>query len=136
MSTALVSRLRDYFEEKTNDGLRSIARYDQDGFEVDYIRDDVEELYHEEELADAIDESRFETFYAPIYERVFAEDHGELTCMVTCFENVLEMNFVIADGVGVAVGLDMEALTESSGIVGEARRILVEERANKSDKIF
>lgn len=131
MPDQLASRLQEYFEAQTNDGLRSITRYDQEGFQVDYIRDDVAQLYDEAELQEAIDESRFDTFSAPIYDRVYADDHGDLTCMAICFENVLEMNFVLEDGVGVAVGLDIESLSETGGLVGEAREIVVEERADR-----
>lgn len=33
----------------------------------------------------------------------YPEGHGDITCMVKCFENVIEMNFVIDDGVGSVV---------------------------------
>lgn len=65
---------------------------------------------------------------APIYKNTFSEDHGELTCLVQCFENVIEMNFVLSDGVGAAVALDAEAMADSHGLVAEARQIVIEER--------
>lgn len=65
---------------------------------------------------------------APIYKDTFSEDHGELTCMVQCFEIVIEMNFVLEDGVGAAVALDAEAFAETQGLVAEAREIVIEER--------
>lgn len=48
----------------------------------------------------AVDDSRMESLMAPVYGDLFSEDHGELTCLAKCFENVIEMNFVLADGVG------------------------------------
>jgi hypothetical protein len=48
--------------------------------------------------------------------------------MVKCYENVVEMNFVLGDGVGAAVALDAAAMSEAHGLVGEAREIVIEER--------
>lgn len=128
MPSRVVSRLREFFEAETTDELRSIVRYDGGDADVEYLRDGVATEYSEEELAAAIDESRMESLYTPIYERAFADDHGDLQCMVMCFENVVEMNFVVGDGVGVAVALDAEAMDEAHGFVSRARNVVLEER--------
>jgi len=128
MSTQLATRLENYFEDETNGNLRSIVKYEQDSFEVQFLRDDVRELYSEEEFVDAIDESRFESLTTPIYGNLYADEHGELECFVKSFENVVEMNFALSDGVGVAVALDSEAMAESHGLIVNARNIVVEER--------
>lgn len=62
---------------------------------------------------------------APIYENTFAADHGELTCLVKCFQTVVEMNFVLDEGVGAAVAIDEEALGETHDLVSEAREIVI-----------
>ncbi|MBX0296809.1 hypothetical protein [Haloarcula nitratireducens] len=128
MAQKLASRLETFFKEKTDGDLRSIVQYEQGDFTVAYLRDDVAEQYTDDEFADAIDDSRFESFSAPIYDDLFSDEHGELTCLVKCFENVLEMNFVLADGVGTAVALEAEAFSETHGLVAEARDVVVEER--------
>lgn len=128
MSAQVASRLREFFEEHAEEELRSIVRYDLDDVEIKYIRDDVADKYSETELAKAVDESRLDSLHAPLYEHVFSKDHGELQCMVTCFENVIEMNFAVADGVGAAVALDARAMDDAHGLVSEAREIVVEER--------
>lgn len=129
MVAEMVSQLEEFFELRTNGGLRSIIKYDQEGVDIVYLRDDVAEQYSEQEFATAVDEARMESMHAPIYERVFSGDHGDLQCMVNCFENVVEMNFALADGVGAAVALDARAMDEAHGLVTEARSIVVEERA-------
>lgn len=128
MSSQVASRLKGFFEERVNEELRSIIRYDKDDLEVEYIREDVAAQYSEDELEKAIDESRLESLHAPLYEHTFSKDHGDLQCMVTCFENVIEMNFAIEDGVGAAVAIDAEAMDESHGVVSEARNIVLEEQ--------
>ncbi|WP_435064151.1 hypothetical protein [Halobaculum sp. EA56] len=128
MATRMVSRLEEFFEQRTDGNLRSIVKYESDSFDIVYLRDDVAEHYSDSEIEAAIDESRMESLSAPIYEDTYAGDHGELTCLVQCFENVVEMNFVLEDGVGAAVALDIEAMTEAHGLVADARKLVVEER--------
>lgn len=128
MAMKMASRLEAYFELRTDGALRSIVKYEPDSYEIVHLRDDVAEQYTERELANAIDDSRMESMTAPIYEDTFAADHGALTCMVKCFEDVIEMNFVLGDGVGAAVALDEAAIREAHGLVSEARDIIIDER--------
>jgi|AntDeeMinimDraft_5_1070356.scaffolds.fasta_scaffold09188_3 hypothetical protein len=129
MVAQMASRLRELFEERTDGGLRSIVTYDFEGVEVLYLRDDVASQYTETEIASAIDESRMQSMSVSIYEGVFSRNHGEIECMVTYFENVVELNFALDDGVGAAVALDTEAMGEARGLVSEAREIVVDERS-------
>jgi hypothetical protein len=128
MATRMATRLEDYFEQRTDGKLRSIVKYEQDTYQIVHLRDDVAEQYTTDELESAIDDSRMESLAAPIYENTFSEDHGQLTCLVQCFESVVEMNFVLEDGVGAAVALDAEAMVDAHGLVAEARQIVLEER--------
>lgn len=128
MAQKLASRLESFLEERTDGHLRSIVIYDEGDFRIDFIRDDVAEQYSEHEIEAAIIESRLESMEVPLFEDLFADDHGELTCLVKCYENVIEMNFVLDDAVGAAVALDAEALGEATGIVADARDIVFDER--------
>lgn len=129
MSSRVASRLQEFFEDHTNGGLRSIVTYDTGDIEVVYLRDDVAAQYSDDELAKAIDESRLESLHAPLYEHTFSKEHGDLQCMIACFENVIEMNFAIDDGVGAAVAIDAEAMDDAHGIISEARNLVLEERS-------
>ncbi|WP_232703552.1 hypothetical protein [Halobacterium wangiae] len=129
MAVQMASRLEEFFEEQTSGALRSIVKYDHEGMDIVYLRNDVAEQYSEAELLDAIDESRMQSLSTSLYERAYSEGHGELECIVNCFENVVEMNFALEDGIGAAVALDVEALDDDDGLVSEARDIVVEERA-------
>ncbi|MFB6171604.1 MAG: hypothetical protein ABEJ23_03655 [Haloarculaceae archaeon] len=122
------ARLESYFEERVGDDLRSIVTYEPDAYEVAFIRGDVAEQYTRSEIETAVDDSRMESLSAPIYDGLFTDGHGELTCMVKCFESVVEMNFVLRDATGVAVALDDEAFRDATGLVAEARNIVLEER--------
>ena len=124
----MASRLEDFFEQRTDGNLRSIVKYEPDSYDIIFLRDDVADQYTEEEIEDAIDDARMDSLTAPIYDDTFSEDHGELTCLVQCFEHVIEMNFVLEDGVGATVALDEEAMVEAHGLVAEAREIVIDER--------
>ncbi|GAA0216639.1 hypothetical protein GCM10009000_034270 [Halobacterium noricense] len=124
----MATRLENFFEQRTDENLRSIVKYEEESYDIVYLRDDVAEQYTTEEIESAIDDSRMESLTAPIYEDTYSEDHGQLTCLVQCFENVIEMNFVLEDGVGAAVALDAEAMADAHGLVAEARAIVMEER--------
>lgn len=130
MVAKLASRLVDFFEERTDGNIRSIIAYGEDEHEVYYIRDDVAGQYDEAEFENSIEDTRLDSLSRPIYESTFSEEHGDLTCLVQAFENAVEMNFIIGDGRGVAVGLDAEALEETHGLVAQARDIVLEERTN------
>lgn len=133
MVESLASRLEGFFEERTDGHLRSILAYEVDHHEVYYIRDDVADQYDEAEFADTLEGTRLDSLSRPMYESTFSDDHGDLTCLVQAFENAVEMNFIIDDGRGVAVGLDAEALEDTQGLVSDARDIVLEER-NTLDK--
>lgn len=128
MALKMASRLEAFFEEAVGDNLRSIVKYEPGKAEIVYMRDDVAKKYSDKGIANVIDDARMDAFAAPIYENNFSDDHGDLTCLVQCFENAVEMNFVLDKMAGAAVGLDIEALEETHGLVAEARQIVVEER--------
>lgn len=128
MSERMASRLKGYFRERAGDDLRSIVRYEPDTAEVVYLREGIRTQYTDREVERAIDSSRMESLAAPVYEGMFTESHGELTCLVQCFENAVEMNFVLTDGVGTTVALDAGAMQQSHDLLADARGILTEER--------
>lgn len=129
MDTRPSSQLKEFFQERATGDLRSVIRYDQDGIEVMYLRDDVADQYSVSELEDTIEESRMESLSAPIYENTFSKGHGELECMVNWFENVIEMNFIVDDGIGVAVALDVDQMGKANSLIADARRLVVDDHS-------
>ena len=128
MATRMATRLQHFFKQRTDGNLRSVVKYEQDSHDIVYLRGDVAERYTATEIESAVDGSRLDSLSSPIYENTFSEDHGELTCLVQCFEEVVEMNYVLEDGVGAAVALDAEAMADTHGLVAEAREIVLEQR--------
>lgn len=128
MTQRMATLHEEFFEERADGHLRSIVNYEQREFNIIYLREDVAEQYTEEEIRAAVDESVLGSIGAPVYGTVFSDDHGELTCLVQAYKNVIEMSFVLAEGMGTAVALDEEAMRDASGLVADARRIVLEER--------
>lgn len=127
MARSVTTDIETFFRQRAQGRLRSVVEYEPDSFEVVYTRNDVAEQYTQAEIERAIDDSRMESLSAPVYDDIFATDHGELSCLVKCFENVIELNFIVADGRGTAVALDAEALDEAHGLVADAREIVMDE---------
>lgn len=124
----MASRIEERLETRANGSLRSIVAYERGKFDVVYLRDDVAAQYSEDEFADAIDGSRLDSLYAPNYEESFGDDHGDLVCLVQVFENVVEVNVALDDGVGVAVALDGDATDDLQALVSDVRSAVPTER--------
>ena len=128
MVTEMARRLQKFFEERTAGDLRSIVVYDEDEFEVSYLRDDVAVEYTEREVATAVDDARTESLMAPVYGDLYTDDHDDLICTIKMFPSVVEMNFVRSSAEGVAVALDAGVLEESDGLVTEARAVAADDQ--------
>lgn len=53
--------LTDFLKDRVGDHLRSVLRYDEDGGEFLYLRDDVAEQYSEAEMKDVVRDVRLES---------------------------------------------------------------------------
>lgn len=122
--------LQDFLEQEAGDYLRSIIEYQEEEYEIIFIRDDVQEQYSLGEIDRAIKDSKLESLSGEYYESLFSEDHGDLQCIVKCFERVIEMNFALNDAQGIGIALDAEAMDQAHGLVTEARRIALQTKGD------
>ncbi|SEK63662.1 hypothetical protein [Haloferax larsenii] len=128
MVTKMARRLKEFFEERTAGDLRSVVVYEQNEFEVSYLRDDVAAEYTEREVATAVDDTRTESLMAPVYGDLYTDDHDDLICTIKVFPSVVEMNFVRSSAEGVAVALDAGVFEDSDGLVTEARAVAADDQ--------
>lgn len=110
-------RLIDFLEDVVDDELRSVTWYDGGDFEILYARDDVLAEYTEEEVEDVIDELTMTSLSKPVKEDIYA--HGELECLVECYEGGIEMQFVLGDGEGIAISLEPQAFATHRTFIGK-----------------
>lgn len=107
----LTRRLRDVVGED----LRSVIRYDWDDYEILYVREDVKNAYEDREIEALYEEFRFESFGKRAAERRYV--HGELKSTVRIFENAAEVNLVMGDGEGLAIGLEHPVAFQQPNVI-------------------
>lgn len=112
-----VSSLVQFLQEEINDNLRSVIHYDKDGYEVVYIQDDVAAEYTGDEIEKVIQDLGMEAFSKPLQESLYA--HGELRCTMRWFEDGIELNFLVSDSEGVAIGLSGETFIAHQTFLGK-----------------
>lgn len=103
--------------DRAGDAVRSVVHYDADGSDVRYLRDDVADDYSALGLETVMAALRREGERAGRQEHVFA--HGELNCIVRCFDGGLEMHIPYGDSEGVAVALEPRAAKHLYGFVDD-----------------
>jgi len=108
---ALTKSLREY----VGDGLRSVLRYDEDGEELVYVRDDVADDYSETEVDQVFRDVRLEAVEKPHQEDLY--EHGSLDCTVRWFDDAVEVHFPHDETSGTAVALDHEVLTDEDTLL-------------------
>ncbi|MFC7079902.1 DUF7522 family protein [Halorussus caseinilyticus] len=115
MSQVYPYRLADFLHEQVGDGLRSVIYHDPDGYEVVYVRENVDG--RSEEDIDGI----VADLWADSYEQGIREElrgYGPLNCTVWVFEEAIEMHFVADERQGIAVALDTETFLAQSTFIG------------------
>lgn len=99
-STQLVHDLTDVVGES----LRCVARYDRDGYHVQYVRPDVERRYSDEEVEALHHDFILQSIGADHVEGLFHA--GDLHCSVFCFEHAHVLHFVRGESEGFLVSMD------------------------------
>ncbi|GAA0644614.1 DUF7522 family protein [Salarchaeum japonicum] len=101
----VVERLRREF----GDALRSVTRYDADGYEDLYVREDVESGYADDRMERIAEETRMEALQSTYLRDLFQPVHGDFECTARFFEDGIELNYTVSETRGFAVGLDRHA---------------------------
>lgn len=115
--------LHDHLTERFGDDLRSVVAYDREGYEVVYLRPDVHEQYDGEDIDAAMETARMDAFSESFVTDLLSGDHGEQRCLVRCYEEVVELNFVLSREDGVAVGVAGDAFVAQQTLLGELREV-------------
>ncbi|WP_135830386.1 DUF7522 family protein [Halorussus halobius] len=117
MSEKPAEALTEFLRERVGDHLRSVVRYDEDGAELVYVRDDVAERYSTAATERVFQDVRLEGMGKPHQEGLY--DHGSLNCTVRSFDDAVEMHFPHDETTGVAVSLDGEVFAINNTFIGE-----------------
>ncbi|WP_207587129.1 hypothetical protein [Halomontanus rarus] len=117
MSRASAKDLVTFMEDEASEYLRSVAHFDGKDRKVLYLEDDIEDQYSEDELEEVFDSLFFESFDRSHQEHMYP--HGQLNCIVRCFDEALELHFPHSDTAGTAVALEPEATSDLEGLVDD-----------------
>lgn len=85
--TPLVSVLK----EEVGDDLRSVIRYEEDDYEIAFIREDVDTIYEPAEINEVVDDLRLQGWGQSYLDGVF--NAGNLRCSAFAFEDAMVLLF-------------------------------------------
>jgi hypothetical protein len=94
-----------------------VVRYDADASEVLFLRDDVADTYSPLTIETVVTSLRREGEQSQRQEHLYA--HGQLNCIVRCFDGGLEMHFPFGEEEGVAVALEPRAAQQLYSFVDD-----------------
>lgn len=102
--------LVDALQDEAGDALRSVTYYDEESYEMLFLRDDVDAIYSAEELDEVFDDLRLEGWGRERLEDLF--NAGDLECSIYGFEDAMMFHFVTNDFKGVFLTYDRAAAVD------------------------
>lgn len=107
--------LSTYLNERVGDILRGVAHYQRDEFQVVYLREDIREQRHREEVNQML--TRIKQEGTAEEEQSFPFGHLHATLRI--FDETIFMHFPIEDRTGVVVALEPEVARSLNSFVGD-----------------
>ncbi|MFC7129676.1 hypothetical protein [Haloferax chudinovii] len=115
-------RLAEYLSRRIGDGLRTVVIADDDGYELEYIRDDLSERYTKRMLADVVSDLRVETpFSTP---SIDSPPAGERRAVVYYYENAFILQFSFSETEQIIISIGTDAGTDLLQFIEDCRRIV------------
>lgn len=123
MDNEQLDQLAAFLRDRVGDDLRSITHYDFDTreYEIVYGRADVMELYSEDTIDKIVQSYETDSLGKTVEESRY--QHGDLNCIVRCFDGGIEINLV-EDGAGVVIGLEAETFLTQNTFIGRCMEIV------------
>ncbi|WP_458209296.1 hypothetical protein [Haladaptatus sp. NG-SE-30] len=106
-------------QTEMGDGLRSVGHYTKDGYEVFYLRPDVEAQYTRDDIEDIHQDLILEGLSKDRFEDLFRA--GPLECSMHGFEDALMFHFVGSENSDLFVGVDSDAPIDLSSFIGRCK---------------
>jgi hypothetical protein len=108
---AIVSALR----EEVGDGLRAVAWFDVEDYEILYFRDDIDAKHDEEAIEDVYQEQLFEVLNEDY--RIDLFDVGDVEGTVYLYEQAYVLRYLSDDG-GLFISVDRTDDVDLDGLIG------------------
>lgn len=117
MSQANAEELVAFVQHRAGELVRSVAYFDEETRTVLYARDDVADEYSSDEVDGIFNDLSFDALGKPHTEQLYP--HGELNCIVRCFDDAIELHFPHGEQSGTAVALEPDAITDLEGLIND-----------------
>ncbi|WP_408957475.1 hypothetical protein [Natrinema sp. 74] len=111
-------RIYEQLEYRFEDDLRSVSYYDEDESDHVYIRDDVKTKYDSSDIESVFREARLEAIDQQHQESLYS--HGDLQCVLRCFEKAIELHLIKTQRKGVIAALEIGAIDDLQGTINSA----------------
>jgi len=114
--------LVDLLKREVGDDLRAVGRYDKEGYDVLYIREDVANEFSQEDIEEIHHEMVLKGLGNQHIESLFNDE--VLECSIYQFEDSVRLHFVNDDYLGYYVSFDYDGDVNPSRIVDECKGII------------
>lgn len=122
MTDAGINRVTEYIRDQVGDGLRTVVVVRNDGWELHYLRSDLEDEYTEDEYTEVLTTFRFdESFLSPGTDKYPV---GKRRAIVHYHENAVVLQFPLEEHDSVLVSLTPAAGRNLLSFIEECRRKL------------
>ena len=111
--------LLDLLKDEVGDKLRAVGRYDKEGYDALYIRDDVAAEFTQEDIEEIHHDMVLKGLGNQHIESLFNDE--ELECSIYQFEDSVRLHFVNNDYLGYYVSFDYDGEVNPSRIVDECK---------------
>ena len=111
--------LVDVLKDELGGSLRAVGRYDKEGYDVLYIRDDVAEEFSEEDIEDIHHDMVLKGLGNQHIESLFNDE--ALECSIYQFEDSVRLHFVNDDYLGYYVSFDYNGDVNPSRLVDDCK---------------
>jgi len=116
--------LVEFLREEVGSNLRAVGKYDKEGYDVLYAREDVVDEFSQEDIQKIHHEMVLKGLGNQHIESLFNDE--ELECSIYQFESIVRLHFVKEDYRGYYVSFDYSGDTNPSRIVDECKGLLLE----------
>jgi hypothetical protein len=115
--------LVEFLREEVGSNLRAVGKYDKEGYDVLYAREDVVDEFSQEDIQKIHHEMVLKGLGNQHIESLFNDE--ELECSIYQFESIVRLHFVKEDYRGYYVSFDYSGGTNPSRIVDECKDLLL-----------
>ncbi|RDZ64980.1 hypothetical protein C5B90_01025 [Haloferax sp. Atlit-12N] len=115
-------RLAEYLSRRLGDGLRTVVIADDDGYELEYLRDDLSEQYTKGTLTEVVSDLRVETPFSTT--GIDTHPIGERRAVVHYYENAFVLQFPFSGAERIIISIGTDAGTDLLQFIEDCRRIV------------